>query len=148
VSRRRQELYAGSPAEGTPIFAYGSDTTMEVRDGQNFYHCNLSFSEVKGKRAKLVDTFFTSDVAAPSSKIESELRRYIKYDVTRYSIDTSALQRNSRYISVTSRSTGPRCGQRYIRCYTSDTADTARVTPLLQRALQHKWCAMRKGVGS
>ena len=28
---------------------------------------------------------------------KSELRRYIKYDVTRYSIDTSALQRKSRY---------------------------------------------------
>ena len=49
--------------------------------------------------------------------MEAELRRYIKYDVTRYSIDTSALQRNSRYGIVTSRSARPRCGQRYIMCY-------------------------------
>ena len=43
---------------------------MQERDGQKFYQCKLSFSEVKDRRVKLVDTFFTSDVAAPSTMVE------------------------------------------------------------------------------
>ena len=51
-------------------YSYGSNTTMQERDGQKFYQCKLSFSEVKDRRVKLVDTFFTSDVAAPSTMVE------------------------------------------------------------------------------
>ena len=44
------------------------------------------------------------------------------------------IQRYSRYSSVTSRSAGPRCGQRYIICYIRYSTDTTRYSRLSDTA--------------
>ena len=83
--------------------------------------------------------------------LRSELRRYIKYDVTRYSIDTSALQRKSRYRSRYSllHQGLPDLGAASdTSSVTSDTSDTARVTACYSKRYSTSGCATRRGVGS
>ena len=53
-------------------YSYGSNTTKEVRDLRPpIYRCELSLSEVKDRRVKLVQTFFTTDVADTSRTVET-----------------------------------------------------------------------------
>ena len=60
---------------------------LRIKFGHRIWIPNLNYLEV-----------FGSIWFSPKPKVfGTELRRYIKYDVTRYSIDTSALQRKSRY---------------------------------------------------
>ena len=76
-----------------------------------------------------------------------ELRRYIKYDVTRYSIDTSALQRKSRY-SLLHQGLPDLGAASDTSSVTSDTSDTARVTACYSKRYSTSGCATRRGVGS
>ena len=58
------------------------------------------------------------------------------------------IQRYSRYSSVTSRSAGPRCGQRYIICYIRYSTDTTRYSRLSDTAHYSRIALQRITAGS
>ena len=108
--------------------------------------CRVSLWMVKLPRTARLNARGTSDVCS-----EPELRRYIKYDVTRYSIDTSALQpwlqRKSRY-SLLHQGLPDLGAASDTSSVTSDTSDTARVTACYSKRYSTSGCATRRGVGS
>ena len=74
-------------------------------------------------------------------------RLAVKDDVTRYSIDTSALRRKSRY-SLLHQGLPDLGAASDTSSVTSDTSDTARVTACYSKRYSTSGCATRRGVGS